>query len=142
LLNWVYSLIPGKPGSKYNFTAINADFRGYRPISKRDVLALHLTGNFSTGNVPFNQLALMGGEIMMRGYYYGRYRDKNMVAGQAEYRILPFSFSKRIGAVVFAGTAVVAPSIGSLRFDNLKIAAGAGLRYLLFLKKIFLCDWM
>lgn len=125
----------GKPGSKYNFTAINADFRGYRPINKRDVLALHLTGNFATGNVPFNQLALMGGEIMMRGYYYGRYRDKNMVAGQAEYRILPFSFSKRMGVVVFAGTAVVAPTIGSLRFDNLKIAAGAGLRYLLFPKK-------
>ena len=37
----------------------------------------------------------MGGESLMRGYYLGRYRDKNLLAGQVEYRILPFSFSKR-----------------------------------------------
>jgi len=30
----------------------------------------------------------------MRGYYLGRYRDKNLLAGQIEYRILPFGFSK------------------------------------------------
>jgi outer membrane protein assembly factor BamA len=124
-----------KLGSKYDFNGINTDFRTYQPISKRDVLALQVTGNFYTGNVPFNQMALMGGEIMMRGYYYGRYRDKNMIAAQAEYRMLPLSFSKRIGAAFFAGTAVVAPTIGSLRLDNLKLAGGAGIRYLLFPKK-------
>lgn len=122
-------------GSSYNFTGVNADFRSYHSINKRDVLALQLTANFYTGNVPFNQMALMGGETMMRGYYYGRYRDKNMLAGQVEYRMLPFSFCKYIGANVFAGTAVVAPGIGSFRFDNLKLAGGAGLRYLLFPKK-------
>ena len=37
-------------------------------------------------------LSLMGGESLMRGYYLGRYRDKNLVAGQVEY-ILPFAFS-------------------------------------------------
>lgn len=124
-----------KRGSTYNFTGINTDLRTYQPINKRDVLAFHVTGNFFTGNVPFNQMALMGGETMMRGYYYGRYRDKNMVAAQAEYRMLPFSFSKRIGAALFAGTAVVAPSMKSFQFNNLKVAAGAGLRYLLFPKK-------
>jgi hypothetical protein len=124
-----------KFGSKYSFTGINADFRTYQPINGKDVLALHLTSNFYKGDVPFNQMALMGGEIMMRGYYYGRYRDKNMLAGQAEYRILPFSFSKRIGAAVFASTAVVAPTIDNLRFDNLKLAGGGGIRYLLFPKK-------
>lgn len=122
-------------GSRYNFTGINADVRSYQPINRRSVLALQLISNFYNGNVPFNQMALMGGETIMRGYYSGRYRDKNMIAGQAEYRILPFSFSKRVGATVFAGTAVVAPGIGSLRLDNLKLAGGAGLRYLLFPKK-------
>ncbi|MBC7903443.1 MAG: BamA/TamA family outer membrane protein [Gemmatimonadaceae bacterium] len=126
-------------GSKYSFTGINADLRGYAPINKRNVLAWQATANFYSGDVPFNQMALMGGETLMRGYYYGRYRDKNMLAGQVEYRLLPFSFSKRIGATIFAGTAVVAPEIGSFRTDNLKLAGGAGLRYLLFPKKdIFL----
>lgn len=124
-----------KLSSSYNFTGINTDIRSFRPVNKRDVLALQLTGNFYTGNVPFNQMALMGGETIMRGYYFGRYRDKNMIAGQVEYRILPLSFSKRIGAAVFASSAVVAPTTGSFRFDNLKIAGGAGIRYLLFPKK-------
>lgn len=124
-----------KFGSRYNFTGFNADFRSYRAVNKRDVLAWQMTGNFYSGNVPFNQMALMGGETIMRGYYSGRYRDKNMLATQLEYRMLPFSFSKRIGATLFAGTAVVAPTISSFRFDNLKLSGGAGIRYLLFPKK-------
>lgn len=118
-----------------HFTGINADIRSYWSTNKRDVLAAQFIGNFYTGHVPFNLMALMGGETMMRGYYYGRYRDKNMLAGQAEYRILPFSFSKRFGATVFASTAVVAPSISRFMFNDLKLAGGAGLRYLLFPKK-------
>ena len=46
-------------------------------------------------------LAMMGGESMMRGYYLGRFRDKNMLATQAEYRFLPFAFSNRWGAAAF-----------------------------------------
>lgn len=124
-----------KLGSRYHFTGVNTDIRSFKALNKRDVLALQFTGNFYSGNVPFNQMALMGGETIMRGYYFGRYRDKNMLAGQAEYRLLPFPFSKRIGATVFASTAVVAPSISSFRADNLKVSGGAGLRYLLFPKK-------
>jgi hypothetical protein len=36
---------------------------------------------------------------------------------------------------LFAGTAVVAPTIGSLDTKNLKLAGGGGIRYLLFPKK-------
>ncbi len=125
--------------SDYNFSGIYADFRSYHPLQKNQVLAWQVTGNFMAGTVPFNQLSLMGGDMMMRGYYQGRYRDKNMLAAQTEYRLLPFSFSKRIGGTVFTGLAAVAPSIGSLQWNNLRIAGGAGLRYLLFPKKdIFL----
>lgn len=122
-------------GSTYSFTGVNTDLRYYHPVNKRDVLAMQVVGNFYSGTPPFNQMALMGGETMMRGYYYGRYRDKNMIAGQVEYRLLPFSFSKRIGAAVFAGTAAVAPRISAFKASNIKFAGGAGLRYLLFPKK-------
>lgn len=130
LLNYTKRL-----GSTYKFLGINTDLRSYHPVNKRDVLAMQVTGNFFTGDVPFNQMALMGGETIMRGYYYGRYRDKNMIAAQAEYRMLPFSFSKRFGATFFAATAAVAPSIGSFRSNDFKLSGGAGLRYLLFPKK-------
>uniref|UniRef100_UPI003F70F390 BamA/TamA family outer membrane protein n=1 Tax=Dyadobacter sp. TaxID=1914288 RepID=UPI003F70F390 len=126
-------------GSNQNFRTINLDVRGSHPTSIRNVLAWQVYGNFNTGNVPFNQLALMGGEMIMRGYYYGRYRDKSMVATQVEHRWLPFGFSKRFGAVAFAGTAVVGPRVRDFSFKYIRPSGGVGLRYLLFPKKdIFL----
>lgn len=126
-------------GSNYNFQAVNLDIRSSHPTNVRNVLAWQVYGSFTSGNVPFNQLALMGGEMIMRGYYYGRYRDKNMIATQIEHRWLPFGFSKRIGAVAFAGAAVVSPKITSFDTRYLRPSGGVGIRYLLFPKKdIFL----
>jgi hypothetical protein len=121
--------------SDFQFSSINFDVRAFHPHKKNNVFAWQVLGNFLTGEVPFNQMALMGGEMMMRGYYQGRYRDKNMLAAQVEYRILPFSFSKRWGAAVFAGTAAVAPELKAFQLDKTQFAGGAGLRYLLFRKK-------
>lgn len=126
-------------GSHHNFQGFNLDIRSSHPLTKRNVLAWQVYGNFFTGNVPFNQMALMGGEMIMRGYYSGRYRDKNMLATQVEHRWLPFAFSKRFGGAVFAGAAVVGPKIGSLVPAHARLSGGFGLRYLLFPKKdIFL----
>ncbi|MCF0070916.1 BamA/TamA family outer membrane protein [Dyadobacter sp. CY261] len=126
-------------GSHHNFQGFNLDIRSSHPLTKRNVLAWQVYGNFFTGNIPFNQMALMGGEMIMRGYYYGRYRDKNMLATQVEHRWLPFGFSKRLGGAVFAGAAVVGPKIGSLTPARARLSGGVGLRYLLFPKKdIFL----
>jgi hypothetical protein len=126
-------------GSKSNFQGVNVDIRSSHPTSVRNVLAWQVYGNFYHGNIPFNQLALMGGEMIMRGYYYGRYRDKNMIATQVEHRWLPFGFNKRFGAVAFAGAAVVAPKITGFEAKYIRPSGGVGLRYLLFPKKdIFL----
>ncbi|RXK83770.1 BamA/TamA family outer membrane protein [Filimonas effusa] len=126
-------------GSDYHFSSVNVDVRSFHPYKKNNVIAWQVYGNFLAGDVPFNQLALMGGEMMMRGFYQGRYRDKNLLSAQVEYRMLPFSFSKRWGATVFAGTAAVAPQVGALQLNQAQWSAGAGLRYLLFRKKdIFL----
>ncbi|MEM7036140.1 MAG: BamA/TamA family outer membrane protein, partial [Bacteroidota bacterium] len=97
-------------GSDYNFTNVILDARIYRKTTKNQVFAAHALGLFSTGDVPFNQLSQMGGESMMRGYYFGRFRDKNHLALQAEYRFLPFVDKKpfrRFGGAVFLGTGTV-----------------------------------
>lgn len=88
---------------KYEFATIITDNRIYRPISKNNVLAAQLFGQFNTGDVPFNMMSALGGESMMRGYYYGRYRDNNYLTTQVELRFLPIplGFSKRFGAAVF-----------------------------------------
>jgi hypothetical protein len=122
-------------GSEYSFGSVNVDLRSYHPIGKRDVLAWQIKGNFLHGEAPFNQLAQLGGDRLMRGYYQGRFRDKNAIAAQVEYRILPFAFSKRLGAAIFAAAGVVAPEFNAFEARNIKGTAGLGLRYLLFPKK-------
>jgi hypothetical protein len=122
-------------GSDYKFNSINVDVRSFYPINKNNVLSWQVIGNFQSGNVPFNQLALLGGDMMMRGYYQGRYRDKNLIAAQTEFRMLPFAFHKRLGGSIFVGSAVVAPSIDKFAFNNVRLSGGFGLRYLLFPKK-------
>ncbi len=124
-------------GSDYSFTSILSDTRLYRPINKRDVLAAQLLGQFNTGETPFNQLALMGGESIMRGYYLGRFRDNNQIAAQVEYRMLPlpFRFTKRWGATVFGSTGTVFPSFKEISTKDLVWSAGGGVRFLLFPKK-------
>jgi hypothetical protein len=124
-------------GSEYNFNTLQTDTRVFRPVGRRNVVAFQALGQFNFGDVPFNQLALMGGESIMRGYYLGRFRDKSMVAAQIEYRMLPlpFDFTKRWGAAVFASAGNVFDRAAEVRLDRTLWAAGAGARFLLFPKK-------
>ncbi|MFT5957751.1 MAG: outer membrane protein assembly factor BamA [Flavobacteriales bacterium] len=124
-------------GSTFKFTSVLSDTRVYKPMGKNNVLAAQLLGQFNVDDVPFNQLALMGGESLMRGYYYGRYRDNNQLAAQVEYRFLPipFNFTDRIGAAVFAGAGSVFNQVNTLEISDFVISGGAGLRVLLFPKK-------
>lgn len=124
-------------GSTFNFTSVISDTRIYRPLGKNNVFAAQLLGQFNFGDVPFNQLALMGGESIMRGYYYGRYRDNHQLATQIEYRFLPIplGFTDRIGLAVFAGAGSVFNDINTLNTSDFVFSGGAGLRFLLFPKK-------
>ncbi|MCH6233935.1 BamA/TamA family outer membrane protein [Cognataquiflexum rubidum] len=123
--------------STFGFEAVLMDTRVFRPVGKSGVLAWQAIGQFFSGDVPFNQLSLLGGDSMMRGYYLGRFRDKNQIATQLEYRILPLplGFSKRIGAAAFAGTGTVFPDFSLASINKVVWSAGGGLRFLLFPKK-------
>lgn len=122
-------------GSDYAFDVLSAEIRRYHQLSPNRVFAWQLYGSSVQGNAPFNMLSLLGSEMLMRGYYTGRFRDRQYYAAQAEYRWLPFHFSKRIGGAVFLSTGAVAPAIDRLSAQDLRLAGGAGLRYLIFPKK-------
>lgn len=124
-------------GSDFGFTSLLSDNRLYKALNSRNVLALQAYGQFTFGQAPFNQLALLGGESLMRGYYTGRYRDNNQMAAQAEFRMLPLplGFTKRLGAAVFGSAGTVFHQFSSLALKDFVVAGGAGLRYLLFPKK-------
>jgi hypothetical protein len=119
-------------GATNQLNTLFIDNRAFLKMNKNRVLAFQTIGQFSQGEVPFNQMSMIGGEMMMRGYYLGKYRDENMIAFQTEHRWLPFKFSKRIGAAVFGGIGSVSPN---LHFDKLLWTAGGGVRVLLFPKR-------
>ncbi|MEH6658408.1 BamA/TamA family outer membrane protein [Leeuwenhoekiella marinoflava] len=124
--------------SDVKYQIITTDNRFFKKIGKNDVLAAQLLGEFNFGgDVPFNQLSYMGGENMMRGYFKGRFRDRNQLAAQIEYRFLPLKlgFTNRIGATVFTGIGEVFDGFDEIKMNNLKWSAGAGARFLLFQKK-------
>lgn len=56
----------------------------------------------------------------------GRYRDRALLAVQAEYR---WRFFRRWGLVVFGGTGGVAYGFADFRSNELLPAGGAGLRF-------------
>ncbi len=122
-------------GSTYAFDVFSAEVRRYHRLSAKTVLAWQLSGNAVQGNAPFNMLSLMGNEMLMRGYYTGRFRDRHYYAAQAEYRWLPFPFSRRLGGAAFLSAGTVSPSIRALDTQHIRLAGGAGLRYLIFPKK-------
>jgi hypothetical protein len=122
-------------GSSLSFSNLSMDVRLFRTVQPGQVLAWQAYGVLTSGNVPFNQMALLGSEIIMRGYYPGRYRDKMYMATQLEYRWLPFPFSRRFGASVFAAVGTVGASPGQIQLDKLLPTGGGGVRYLLFKKK-------
>lgn len=132
---WGFLAYDSFSGSDFNFVTYISDTRIYKPIEPNAVLAFQLYGQMTTGAPPFNMLALMGGENLMRGYYLGRYRDKNQVAGQVEYRVLPFPFSKRLGASVFMAMGQVFGDDFSFDWRHFLPAGGAGLRFLIFPEK-------
>ena len=73
-------------------------------------------------------MALIGGDKNVRGYYYGRFRDKNLSSIQSEFRTVLFW---RLGISVFGGISKVYSNTGDFDLNNLKPNYGFGLRFLM-----------
>lgn len=112
--------------SDYLFQKFNIDFRQYFPFFSSHALAVQATINVITGNPPFQMLSLLGGQSLMRGYYRGRYRDKDMIAVQLEYRM---SVWRRLGLVGFLGCGDVSDRLSQFRLESFKMTGGLGVRY-------------
>jgi len=113
-------------GSDYTYTDIQIDARNFFEIGRTHVLAVQAGGQIIEGLPPLQSLAKFGGMSLLRGYFDGRYRDKNGIALQVEYR-LPVWW--RFGMVGFAGIAQVADQINHFGFNRFWFAGGVGLRF-------------
>ncbi len=115
-------------GSDYNYTNFVIDARKFLRTYQKQVLAIQALAFFNAGDVPLRSLALLGGANKMRGYYEGRYRDKNLVVIQTEYR-LPLFW--RFSGVAFGDIGNVSGNLSDMNFQYLKYSYGAGLRFAL-----------
>jgi outer membrane protein assembly factor BamA len=118
-------------GSDYEFGRYIGDARKYVRLGN-GVLAAQAYVEASSGRVPFDQLAMLGSGSVMRGYVRGRYRDRSLIAAQAEYRL---TLIGRFGMAGFAGAGTVAPTLADVGSSTLLPSFGVGARWLLLPKQ-------
>jgi len=117
-------------GSTYSYTKWIIDLRKYWTLGKDHLLFVQAYGKFLWGReVPFRNMAMLGGDKLLRGYFKGRYRDHNLFVGQVEYHS-PYIW--RFGLVAFAGVGDVFHAASTLQDIRIKPAGGIGVRFKLF----------
>jgi len=109
---------------QYKFSNITVDFRKYFGLWKENVLAIQGFASINNGDIPYRQMGTMGNEMIMRGYYNGRYRDNHFVAAQAELRKTIWG---PLGVVVFGGMGNVGSDFNNLA-QHIKPNYGFGFR--------------
>ena len=122
-------------GSDRNFYRLELDYRQYKEVGKRKVIAWTAqTKNVFGKNIPLTQYALTGTPFDLRGYYQGQYRDKSSHIVMAEYRQMlntdQETWLKRIinhlGFVVWGGCGFMGPTPGKI--EGVLPNYGVGLR--------------
>ena len=73
-------------GSDDNFYRLEIDYRQYKTLGRRRVLAWTVQTKNVFGDVPLTKYALSGTPFDLRGYYMGQFRDKSSHVVMAEYR--------------------------------------------------------
>ena len=121
-------------GSDQTFYRLEIDYRQYKSLGKRRVLAWTAQTKNVFGDVPLTQYALTGTPFDLRGYYMGQYRDKSSHVVMAEYRQMlntdRSTWLKRmlnhIGFVSWTGCGFMGPTPGKI--EGVLPNYGVGLR--------------
>jgi outer membrane protein assembly factor BamA len=118
-------------GSNASWRSLQFDFRRYIKLSSQsnNVLALWSIMAFTSGNVPYLDLPATGSDMYNnsgRGYAMGRFRGRNMLYLEAEYRF-GITCNGLLGAVIFANSESFSELQGNA-FEKMAPAAGTGIR--------------
>lgn len=108
----------------YSFTDLTLDLRKYFYPGQSWETGIQFYHQTILGEAPFYNLAQLGDNQMMRGYYGGAYRDQNMTAlqGEVRHRILG-----RVIGSAFAGMGSITST--PMEFEKMLGSYGIGLRY-------------
>lgn len=116
---------------RYGFRRFEVDLQQYVPfLNDRRVLAFHALLSASEASagqtVPFYLMRSLGGPNDLRGFRRHRYRDRNLLLLQAEYRWEVFT---AVDAALFFDAGQVAPRVGDLSLERLEKDYGIGFRF-------------
>lgn len=125
---WWYELVfyhdDPATGSTYRYNRITFDLCRYFSF-RENTIALNAYTLYSDADLPFFQMAQLGGQKRMRGFYEGRYRDNNALVFQAEYRRFILWW---LGLAVFGNVGQVADRYDSFNSGYWRYTYGAGIR--------------
>lgn len=132
IINAYYNLMHGAFNNNgYEGGFFNIEYSEFFALSKKLVLGTDIQEQSLTGSrSPFYLLPQMGSDEMMRGYYEGRFRDRNYLAGQTELR---YRINNSFGLAAFIGTGEVFHT--GFSFARLKPNYGGGVRYFFDVQK-------
>ena len=113
-------------GNNNTYWSAEMQLATYRKAWRGAIIAGELHTRQSTGQVPWPMLSDVGSSNRMRGYYEGRYRDKNVIDAQLELRQ---HIWHRNGIALWVGAAEVFPRYSELRLNRILPNAGVGYRW-------------
>ena len=113
--------------SNFNYSVLHVSISRYFSIQQHR-LALNFIVESNDGEIPFNQLAKLGGNKNFRGYYRGQFRDKKMFMVRSEYRI-PLFWRFKLAA--FGGIGAINNKFREFSASDFKYAYGLGGRLLI-----------
>ena len=111
-LNAIAAFYSKSLGSNNNYQQYIIDGRQYYPVSTINgrTIAFQIKGRFTFGEVPFGEMSQLGTPMDLRGYTWGKYRDKSMFYFLAEYRhkfVKPDGTLSKSGVIGWIGSGTI-----------------------------------
>jgi hypothetical protein len=126
-----YTRYQDRAAGAYSFDRLDVDLRqhvawlhGQRSVAVRAMASVATAGDGR--EVPFYLQPTLGGSSTLRGFVHDRFRDRNLLLLQAEYRWEVWSF---LNAAIFYDAGAVAPDVKTLTLARLRRDYGFGLRF-------------
>jgi surface antigen Omp85-like protein len=116
---------------QFSFSQWTVDLRQFVPIvqgARSVVVRLFATGvSPDSGNdVPYYYMPTLGGAYMVRGLANYRFRDRNVVFTNVEYR---YELNAFMTGLAFYDAGTVAPTLSALKLNDVKWDYGFGVRF-------------
>lgn len=115
-------------GSDFSYRRMSVDASTYFKLAEDHTIAVQCSTATIAGDPIFYDMLYFGSPRVMRGIQDRRFKDRNLMVWQTEYR---FPIYRRLQGVSFLSTGTVAPRYSDLFTNVWKFSYGAGLRLVL-----------